>query len=146
MGKIRLIKKVINNNYDLLIVFVNSLIYDTNGINVFMNNYRLNKYISNKYKTSKINVGDIIVTPGFHIKEDIMFIRIPTFDNVESKKELLNICDRVMRLIMINEYKEILMPNFNLQNYGYENIERYLCDIATKYIENKDINIDLTKN
>ena len=135
MGKIRIINNIINSNYDLQIVLFNKSLYKNR---ILKNNYKLKQYINNKYKN--IKEGDIIVTPGFNIKKDIMFIKIP----INNKNKLINICNRVLKLIMINEYKEILIPNYNIYKYKY--INKKIYSIINKYIENKDINIDLTKN
>ena len=135
MGKIRIVNNIINSNYDLQIVLFNKSLYKNR---MLKNNYKLKQYINSKYKN--IKEGDIIVTPGFNIKKDIMFIKIP----INNKNKLINICNRVLKLIMINEYKEILIPNYNIYKYKY--INKKIYSIINKYIENKDINIDLTKN
>ena len=138
MGKIRVIIKIINDDYDLKIFFTNSKYLSELGI--IKNNYKLKKYINRKYKINTIKLGDILITPSFKNKSDLMFIRI-----CSNEFNLLNICDRVIKLININEYKDILL-NYNLDKYEYKYMEKILYEIVNKYIKKTSVNIDLIIN
>ena len=99
---------------------------------------KLEEYINNKY----ISSGDIKITPGFNIKEDIMLLRFP---NENNKKEYLKIINSMLDLISINEYKNVLIPNLYFNDY-IKGISKDIHKMIDKFLINKNINIDIIFN
>lgn len=135
--------------FDLIVTDSNPTMSAIEGINndIFeqAGESKIKNYINNNYKKIYMKEKDIRITPGFNLKKDIMFVRLPINDNNDSINELFDTFIEIIKLISINEYKEVLIPNMNFSIYGYSN-KRVFFDIfkvIKENIKNKDINIHI---
>ena len=105
-----------------------------------MGKNRLERFCHNIYDNKRLKVGEIRVTPGFNIKQDIMFMRIPMNESDNSKEELLQTIKNMITIIEENEYHEILMLDLNLSIYGYDKeVQKEINELIKNSIQDMDL-------
>jgi O-acetyl-ADP-ribose deacetylase (regulator of RNase III) len=104
-------------------------------------------YFSDSYKKENImKIGDIRITPGFNLHMDIMFVQGPKkWEHNNSLELLKETYNNMLKKILDNGYKNILIPSLGTGEYGFEHIEvgKMLTELLNNYVMDKDINIDL---
>lgn len=137
---------------DLIVIPSNSTMsaycYEIDYIYKLMNKKKLDKFCHNIYDNKRLKIGEIRVTPGFNIKQDIMFVRIPMNESDNSKEELLQIIKNMINIIEDNEYHEVFMLDLNLSIYGYdsERVQDEINELIRNNIQNMDIKISLVNS
>jgi len=156
MGKLRIINTKYKTSFyvydtDLIVIPSNPTMSaysnDIDYIYELMGKNRLNRFCKRIYGNKRLKVGEIRVTPGFNIKQDIMFMRLPMNESDSSNKELLQIIENMITIIDENEYREIMILDLNLLTYGYDkDTQKEINELIEKSIQNLDLKITLINN
>lgn len=165
MGKFRIIIGDITSdeilvNHDLIInptnpqmvagAGVSGAIFKKAGVDIlekYTQEYYNINYFSDNYKRENImNIGDIRITPGFNLNMDIMFVQGPKKWEHDNSVELLKrTYNNILKQLLENHYKNILIPSLGTGDYGFEHSEvgKIVKKLLNNYVMDKDINIDL---
>lgn len=112
--------------------------------NDFINNYDL-LVIPTFPFIKRLKVGNLKIVTGRRI--DHVYIKIPYNQDTYSKKIVLDCYRRLLDIIRVNEYKNILIDNMNMSlineccNYNNKEICHDIYKLINDYI--KDININV---
>ena len=165
MGKFRIIigditSDEILSNHDLIInptnpqmvagSGVSGAIFKKAGVDLLekytQEHFNIN-YFSDNYKIENImKVGDVIITPGFNLNMNIMFVQGPKRWEHDNSIELLEkTYNNMLNEIFKNNYKNVLIPSLGTGNYGFEHsqVGKIVKNLLNNYVIDKDINIDL---
>ena len=145
MVKVNYIKydKRIINNYDLIVCPYNDYLKRDNNL------IRYPKSIDSIKDTITLNDGDIKIVK-YHNNMDIMFVNIPYYKSDHYYGyAYYSICYKVLSLIKMNEYKEVLFPN-RLITYYYGipmdyalKVNDYIYKYIYWFFEKENIYIDI---
>ena len=120
-----ILNKRLINNYDLIVIPIFISMKYINKEHLFINDYF-------KIPNKKMRIGDIkIITNN---NKDIMFIRYP-FNSI---KKSINIFNNMLEIIKLNEYKNILLFDFN-----YKRMNGEILQLLNNYIKDNNSDIDL---
>ena len=115
----------------------------------FVNNYDL-LVIPTFPFIKKIKVGKIKITSGRRI--DSVYLKIPYNHNTNSKELVLDCYRKLLDIIKVNEYKNILINNVNISlineccNFDNKDICHDVYNLINDYIKDMDINIVVVIN
>ena len=119
------------NNYDLIVIPYNDLLKRTLDKNVI------------KYPTSfdiikkriDLNDEDVKIIK-YHNNIDLMFVKFPYYGDHIDEYNYISIYYKILSLIKINEYKQVLLPSkFIPYHYGFPiNDSIKIDDLLYKYI------------
>jgi len=114
----------------------------------FVNNYGLIVEPSFPF-VKKLKIGKIKIIGG---KIDHVFIKIPYNRNNNSKKLVLDCYRKLLDIISINEYKNVLVNDMNMSliseccSYNECELCHEIYKLINDYIKDMDINVDIVIN
>ena len=97
----------------------------------------------------RLKVGNLKIVSNKRIKIDYVYIKIPYNKDINSKKLVLDCYRRLLDIIRVNEYKNILIDNMNMSliseccNYNNKDICHDIYKLINDYIKDIDINVGI---
>ena len=104
---------------------------------------KLEEYCKNNYKEN-MKVKEVRITPGFNLNMDIIHILAPKYyEHNNPIEELIDTYNNLLKYIIDNNYKKVLIPSLGTGFHGYNHNEvaKPVINLLNNFCNNNDIDI-----
>ena len=127
---------------------VSQAIFHKAGVEELENYTQTTYNISYFTEDNLMQVGEIRITPGFHLGMDILFVQGPRAYDYQTLEEarslLLQTYKNLVETSYQKGYKNILMPSLGTGSYGFlhEEIAKDVINVLKASLKEKEVQID----
>ena len=104
---------------------------------------KLEEYCKNNYKTYMVD-KEVRITPGFNLNMDIIHVLAPKHhEHTNPIEELIDTYNNLLKSIIDNNYKKVLIPSLGTGFHGYKHTEvaKPVIKLLNDFCNNNDIDI-----